>query len=87
MPDDKSAAALAAIGNVAEIAAAVAPLLNGSIKLPGERVAELSLQFAIKLLDVSRDLSDDIPLDVKQQFWRWAMEDQRRWRKFWGLGD
>lgn len=68
---------------LADLASKLAPLLNGTIKLPGERVLELSLELANKILDLVADL----PIEVRQEHARWVLEDQKKIRKFFGMGD
>lgn len=63
------------LSDLAELAANLAPLLTGSIKLPGERIVELSLELA---LEISRGQSDE----TKKQIWDWIIEDQKRWRRW-----
>lgn len=69
------------IAQLADLAAKLAPLLSGGLKLPGERVLELSLEVASKILD----LVSDLPIEVRQEYARWVLEDQKRLRQFFGI--
>lgn len=60
--------------DLAELAAKIAPLLNGTIKLPGERIVELILEIVLEAMKGQT-------VEQKNKIWEIYIRDLEWWRK------